>query len=163
MITRAKQRMEFVLSLNPAKLPNSAEVLKRYLSPLMATDPQETSISTGLTTETSDQLELKLYADLRKRGFSVYPRFPVAGVIVDLVIEKDHHAIGIDLIGKDPDTGMALPLDTYRTLGRAGLPIHPLSMVAYEDASAASMNEVMHTYDATDPEHQIKHLGTFKK
>jgi hypothetical protein len=56
----------------------------------------------------------------QEHAFCVWPRYAVAGLTVDLVVEKNGEAFGIDLIGFPGDLAPAIDLERYRMFRRTG-------------------------------------------
>ena len=64
---------------------------------------------------------------LVEQGLETWVGWPVAGLNVDLVIQKNDRYLALDLIGCPGPSSDALSLDRYRMLARAGLELVPLS------------------------------------
>jgi hypothetical protein len=69
---------------------------------------------------------------LRHAGFHLWPTYAVAGSTVDVVVEKDGRAFGIDIIGYPGELGQAIHPERYRMFARAGLSLFPLPLSAWE-------------------------------
>jgi len=53
----------------------------------------------------------RVVSRLSSSGFRVNPAFPVAGMVVDLVVERKGNVFGIDLIGQSETLGTPLDLE----------------------------------------------------
>ncbi len=73
---------------------------------------------------------------LRQEGFHLWSTYAVAGSTVDLVVEKEGRAFGIDIIGYSGELGAAIDLERYRMFARAGLSLFPLPWSAWERDAA---------------------------
>jgi hypothetical protein len=113
-------------SVSPSDLPEG-NLVARYLNEI--SKPVE-AISEPADIPKDEFLD-RVSARLESSGFRVYPAFPVAGLVVDLVVESQGKVFGIDLIGQRGTLGAAFDLERYRMLRRAGLSIFPLSLASW--------------------------------
>lgn len=80
--------------------------------------------------------------DLRASGYSLWPSYPIAGLTVDLVVERDRRALGIDLIGYPGELASALDLERYRMFRRAGLFVFGLPYSAWKRDREACLEAI---------------------
>ncbi len=124
-VTRARDRQVVFASLDPCDLAPGS-LLRRYLE--YVTEPP----SAARPHPTEDSFAREVAARFEAEGFTAWPAFEVAGITVDLVLEKDGRALGLDLIGHPGAFADALPLSRTRMLYRAGLPTVPLPLSAWQ-------------------------------
>jgi hypothetical protein len=65
--------------------------------------------------------------------------YPVAGLSIDLLVEREYSTLGIDLIGYPGPHAKAFDLEKYRMLERAELRIFPLSYSAWRKDKQACL------------------------
>jgi hypothetical protein len=123
-VTRARSRQVVFASLHPSKLPEGSLAF-RYLSEI--DKPFDAAPQEGPTDELLEQVALRLEA----AGIRAHRAFLVAGTTVDLVVEREGAALGIDLIGQPGSLGAPLDLERYRMLRRAGLSVFPLPLASW--------------------------------
>jgi hypothetical protein len=129
-ITRARSVQYVFLSIPPEDL-KPGSLLRRYVE-----DIRRGSTISGESSATDSWLARVVDA-LRTRGFRTWPSYTIAGVEVDLVVEKHDRSVGVDLIGFPGRFARPLDLERYRMFQRAGLRLFPLtrsSWLASEDA-----------------------------
>ena len=97
-------------------------LLARYLNQ-MARAPETTQLGGA---HVKDAFLEAVMSRLRQEGFHLWPTYAVAGSTVDLVVEKEGRAFGIDIIGYSGELGAAIDLERYRMFARAGLSLFPL-------------------------------------
>jgi hypothetical protein len=124
-ITRARAHQIVFLSVRAEDCPRES-LLARYLAEV-SRDPAETEPSAA-----EDDFLEQVAERLRGSGFQVYPAFPAAGMTVDLLVEKEGEAIGIDLVGHPGRFAGAIDLERYRMFRRAGLGILPLPFSSWQ-------------------------------
>lgn len=124
-ITRARTRQLVYTSLAEDDAPDG--LLGRYLEhiELGSTPPSESrwSHEDDFLREVTSRLELD--------GARVWPEYSVAGMKVDLVVEKDGRCLGIDLVGFPGRYAGSFDLERYRIFNRAGLRLMPLPYSAW--------------------------------
>ncbi|RMH21192.1 MAG: hypothetical protein D6696_06370 [Acidobacteria bacterium] len=125
-VTRARDRQIVFCSLAPEDVP-AGSFLRRYLEEI---DHPPARRPVG---EIEDAFQRQVAQELTHRGYSVWPAFPVAGMPVDLVIERDGRTLGIDLVGYPGAFAPAFDLERYRMLKRAGLTVFPLPFSAWQE------------------------------
>jgi hypothetical protein len=119
-ITRARHQQYVFHSVAAGELPADS-LLRQYLESIDSTAPPAQH-QVAVADEFLNQVGDALSGD----GFHVWPEYELAGVMIDLVVEKESRTLGIDLVGYPGDFGAALDLERYRILRRAGLPVLPL-------------------------------------
>ena len=107
-------------------------LLARYLNQ-MARAPETTQFGGA---HVKDAFLEAVMSRLRQEGFHLWPTYAVAGSTVDLVVEKEGRAFGIDTIGYSGELGAAIDLERYRMFARAGLSLFPLPWSAWERDAA---------------------------
>lgn len=123
-ITRARN-MQFVFcSLRPDEI-NERSLFRRYLE---AIDGAGLAAAANAS---ADAFLQETKSALESIGFITWPAYPVAGLTIDLLVERDGATLGIDLIGYPGPYAKAFDLEKYRMFERAGLRIFPLSYSAW--------------------------------
>jgi hypothetical protein len=133
-ITRARSRQVVFSSISPADLPEGS-LVARYLSEIGRT-PEAVAERPDVP---ADEFLERVSARLESSGFHVHPAFAVAGLVVDLVVERRGNVLGIDLVGQRGTLGAALDLERYRMLRRAGLSVFPLSLESWTSDEASCL------------------------
>ena len=124
-VTRARERQYFYLSLPVEQLPKNI-LLREYFENTYAKQ-----ISTySLTISANKDIEA-LRDVLQGHGVEVMLNYPVAGIEMDLVLVRGQQCVAVDLVGFPGEAGDTLHLERYKIFERAGLPIFPLSYVAW--------------------------------
>ncbi len=124
-ITRAKTLQLVFTSLAGRKAP-AGSLLARYL------DATERASKPPRPAARRDAFLDEVANALTARGFQAWPAFPVAGQTIDLLVERDGSALGIDLIGHPGPYKDAFELERYRLFRRAGLRLFPLPWSAWK-------------------------------
>lgn len=119
-ITRARHQQHVFHSVNREHLATDS-LLRQYLAAISHLAPPQSPARSVV-----DKCLNDVRAALEAEGFRVWPDYELAGVVIDLVVEKEGSTQGIDLVGCPGDYGAALDLERYRILRRAGLPLFPL-------------------------------------
>ncbi len=118
-ITRARHK-QYVYCSVPQSVPYG-ELLRHYLEfiqqPLQNTDDSRLY---------HDRFLNEVSKALQEKGFTTWSAYPVAGFTIDLMVEKEGRAMGIDLIGYPGHFVEAIHLERYRIFQRAGLKLFPL-------------------------------------
>ncbi|HYV66213.1 MAG TPA: hypothetical protein VE964_08210, partial [Myxococcales bacterium] len=81
------------------------------------------------------------------RGLPVWEAFPVAGDEIDLLVEQNGRALGVDLIGYPGAFASALGLDRYRMLHRAGLALFPLPYSSWQEDRARCLRALLERFE----------------
>jgi superfamily I DNA and/or RNA helicase len=123
-ITRARNLQVVFCSLEVQDLP-AESLLRRYLEAIAR------PVAPGGSHAPSDAFLKEVQGELTARGFQSWPCYVVAGMPVDLMVEKNGHSLGIDLIGHPGQFAAAFDLEKYRLFQRAGLRLFPLSLSAW--------------------------------
>lgn len=124
-ITRAKTLQLVFTSLAEREAP-AGSLLARYLAATgQAARPRKSAAR-------RDTFLKEVTEALAARDFHTWPAYPVAGQTIDLLVERDGRALGIDLIGHPGPYRDAFELDRYRLFRRAGLRLFPLPWSAWK-------------------------------
>jgi hypothetical protein len=123
-ITRARVAQYVYTSLDPARLEPTS-LLGAYLRHIYRTN-SGLQQQPGLPDHPQDHFLCEVQQELVRRGFETWPRYPLAGITLDLVAARDGHSCGIDLVGYPGAHELAFPLERYKMFHRAGLRIFPL-------------------------------------
>nr|MBX2843582.1 DNA2/NAM7 family helicase [Flammeovirgaceae bacterium] len=130
-VTRARVKQFVILSTPLDKIPANSH-LKKYIG------------SIGLVHENKDKENLNasnlLYCEFANEvadyfkilGFNSFIGYPIAGLNIDMLLEKDGRLLGIDLIGYPGVYSHPFELERYQMLQRAGLQILPLTYLRWE-------------------------------
>jgi hypothetical protein len=136
-ITRARVRQVVFTSLEATEAP-AGSLLRLYL---------ETADRGGTVSVPENACESPFCAEvcreLEREGCRLYRAYPVAGLKVDLVAVTDDQPLAIDLVGSSGLTAAAFPLERYRMLHRAGLPVFPLPYSAWVRDPKASVQAIL--------------------
>jgi len=124
-VTRARNLQVVFCSVPPGELPGRS-LLRRYLETI-GQPP-----SAYAATVPADAFLCEVQATLSARGFKTWPCYLVAGLPVDLLVEKNGRSLGIDLVGYPGHFKEAFDLEKYRLFQRAGLRLFPLSYSAWQ-------------------------------
>ncbi len=125
-VTRARSH-QIVFTSFEMEVLNPGSLLYRYLE--MAV--QRCSLHPDVD-PLKDQFLTQVAEQLKRHGFTVWPDYIVAGVDVDLVVERCGRTLGIDLIGHPGKFAGLIDLEYYRTFQRAGLSLFPLPYSAWQ-------------------------------
>jgi len=121
MITRARHLQYVYTSVDSCDLDRGS-LFFDYKAYLELEDHRPKTKPINLSTEA------KILRDqLINRGYSVYENHPMAGIHVDLIIEKNHQFLGLDLIGFPDETYKAFSLENYRIFSRTNTLVIPIS------------------------------------
>jgi len=123
-VTRARVAQYVYTSLDPARL-DPTSLLGAYLRHIHRSQSGQQQ-QPRLPDHPQDDFLCKVQQELARRGFETWPRYLLAGITLDLVVARDGHSFGIDLVGYPGAHESAFPLDQYKMLHRAGLKIFPL-------------------------------------
>jgi hypothetical protein len=119
-LTRARDRQIVFTSLAPDD-GAEASLAMRYLLEIARGSPRSSEANA-----TDDEFLEEVSRRLLARGDRVWPDYAVAGMTVDLVVERHERTCGVDLIGAPGRFAEAIDLERYRMFRRAGLSIFPL-------------------------------------
>ncbi len=136
-ITRARNEQYVFCSIGPEDVAGDT-LLGRYLASI-ADGPRPSSAARG---GVSDMFLREVRGELEERGFHAWPAYPVAGMEIDLVIERSGQTLGIDLIGHPGQFAAVFDLERYRMFQRAGLVLFPLSYWAWQRDKAACVDAI---------------------
>ena len=125
-ITRARSLQIVFASIDPEDLAGDS-LLRRYLEEIQ-TPPKAPSPESA---SSDDAFLQSVRTEMAERGFNTWPAYPLAGLHIDLVVEKDRRSLGIDLVGYPGRFALAFDLEKYRMLQRAGMRLFPLPYSAW--------------------------------
>ena len=132
-VTRARDHQVLFVSFPP-----SEGLLARYLDHA-ARGPKNAE----RPADPHDRFLEEVSARLKEEGFRLHPAYPVAGLTVDLLVERDGQSLGIDLVGHPGSFAPAIERERYHMLARAGLPLIPVSLYAWRRDAAASIAAIV--------------------
>ena len=135
-VTRARGVQVVFTSLDPATVPGSG-LLRRFLEHMQQDrqSPKPEPIDDSFAALVAERLRLE--------GCRVWSPYPVAGFEVDVVAEKEGHALGIDLVGCVGEYAGSFGIERYRLFNRAGLPLMPLPYSAWHGDEQACVDAVL--------------------
>ena len=136
-ITRGAKEQRVYASVHPHDL-SEGTLLRRYLDHFNEGEPDERAFSSKGKSEHSGFLR-DVAAALEERGYRIYPHWHVAGLVLDLMVQRDDRCCGVDLMDRWSE---GLPLERYRMFLRAGLRVIPLTHADWltnREASIASI------------------------
>lgn len=119
-ITRAKTMQYIFHSLNTSQLTTNS-LLREYIESF------NNNISKIEERNTHDKFIKEVTNELQKHGLKTWEAYPVAGLKIDIIVNKDKKIFGIDLIGYPGEFEGAFTLERYKMLQRAGLKTIPLA------------------------------------
>ncbi len=123
-ITRARVKQHIYSSLGSGQV-NVQSLLGAYHSYIERVGCEEFGMKAERNYQKDEFLD-EVSRTLTARGFKTWLAYPVAGLIMDLVVSIDNKSYGIDLIGYPGEFEAAFSLERYRIFYRAGLRIFPL-------------------------------------
>jgi len=124
-VTRARLRQVLFCSMGISEAPPGS-LFRLYLEAVGRTDERAPE------GRSQDEFCSEVCSRLVREGCETYRAYPVAGLNLDLVAVLQGRPLGIDLIGSGGDFAAAFPLERYRMLQRAGLPVFPLPFFAWQ-------------------------------
>ena len=136
-VTRARARQIVFASIGPAEAPPGS-LLARYLEDVTL----KSSASEPETVAPSDPFLEEVMSRLRDEGCRLFPTYVVAGMVVDLVVEKSR-PLGIDLIGHPGELGRPFDRERYLMLRRAGLPVFPLPLHEWRESPDTTIRAIL--------------------
>lgn len=134
-ITRARNAQFIFCSVRPSECP-AANLLRQYLEEVQA--PAAPAPSTTVNDLFLDEVRQKLEG----LGYRAWPEYPVAGLAIDLLVERHNASFGIDLIGHTGPFARAIDLEKYRMFQRAGLKLFPLPRSAWRKNPQACLDAI---------------------
>lgn len=125
-ITRARHQIQLITSLAPAELP-AGSLLRQYL---LHAASQTSAIERP--SNNSEHVPPDLISQFESRGWQkLAVGGEVAGMPTDLLFRKNGRLVAVDLVGTPDQLGGAVSVEKTLLLGRAGLPLHPLSLAEW--------------------------------
>lgn len=140
-ITRARARQILFTSIDASEAPTGS-LLARYLHDVS----QNEIVATPREATTDDTFLADVMARLEKTGCRLFPTYAVAGMVVDLVVERVR-PLGIDLIGHPGELAPAFDRERALMLRRAGLPVFPLPLYAWRKNPKACVEAILSRLD----------------
>lgn len=137
MITRARSRQLVFCSLDHHQL-DQASPLAAYLHEI-AGAPDAVAAAAD---EDGHRFLDEVMAACRGRGWSCHPRYPMAGLVVDLIVADGGRQLAVDLVGGLGSTGACYPPERYRMFRRAGLPMRPLTREDWEQQREEELDAI---------------------
>ncbi len=119
-ITRARNAQYIFTSFNAAKLKLDS-ILRKYIESL-----QSQRKWVNEEEDSKDQFCNEVVAYLEQYGLIVHKGYSVAGIKVDVAIEKDHQLFAIDLVGFPGPYEKTIELYKYKALLRAQIKMIPI-------------------------------------
>jgi AAA domain len=144
-ITRARNRQIVFSSIAPENARGDT-LLGRYLGAL-ARGPAPSSVPRS---RFQDEFVTEVRGELQRQGFRTWAAYPVAGIEIDLVIERSGRTLGIDLIGYPGKFSVLLDPERYRMFQRAGLALFPLSYRCWQKDRPASLEAICRWHEALE-------------
>jgi hypothetical protein len=136
-VTRARTKQYVYLSVDPTTLSDDS-LLRAYLGYIN----RQAEYGVGKEASTvKDTFARELVAALGD-SLEAYFAFPIAGMEMDLVVQKDGKRCGIDLVGYPGPFEESFSLERYRMFMRGGLPVVPISYVRWRLDSQACIRAV---------------------
>ncbi len=124
-ITRAKHEQHVFISVD-TKLLNHNSLLRIFLETYSDTDTSCNSLPI------QDKFSKEVIAFLTTKKVNIHPGYHIAGLSIDILIEKEGKYLGIDLIGYPGDFKAAFSIERYKILNRVGIEILPISYISWE-------------------------------
>ncbi|HXV59298.1 MAG TPA: AAA domain-containing protein [Vicinamibacteria bacterium] len=140
-ITRARARQILFVSIDPSEAP-AGSLLAKYLHDVARSD----IVPASREATTDDAFLADVMARLESAGCRVFPTYAVAGMVVDLVVERAR-PLGIDLIGHPGELAPAFDRERTLMLRRAGLPVFPLPLYAWRKNPEACVEAILSRLD----------------
>ncbi|HMB54789.1 MAG TPA: AAA domain-containing protein, partial [Thermoanaerobaculia bacterium] len=122
-LTRARGEQVVFTSVSAKELAGEG-LLRRFLDEAAHREP----LGGG---DQRDPFLRQVAEALSGRGFAVHAAYPIAGMEIDLLAERDGRSLGIDLVGHPGRFAPAFDLDRCQVLIRAGLAMFPLPWSAW--------------------------------
>ncbi len=118
-ITRAKSEQYIFYSFDIEKIKQNS-LLTNYFANVHVYDRDL------FQNPEKDEFALGVKQELEKFDIKVTSGFCIAGLQIDLIIQKNSSIVGIDLIGYSGIYNEGFPIERYKILKRTGIPVFPL-------------------------------------
>ncbi|NAS31235.1 AAA family ATPase [Flavobacteriaceae bacterium R38] len=125
-ITRARHKQIIYLSSDIEKLKPES-LLRQYISSININE-----INSHKKEDWEDIFNREICQYLSKLEVKIYNAYNIAGLEIDILIEKNENYLGIDLIGYPGVFKEAFPLERYKILQRVGVEIIPVSYISWK-------------------------------
>lgn len=138
-ITRARSMQKVFYSFNTENLPYDS-YLRKFV---------ENSTSSDLQANDENQISAhdifldEVVSELEKHQIQLWKAFPIAGLVIDLIVKHNNMNYGIDLIGFPGYFAEAFSIERYKMLGRAGIRTFPLPYSYWFFDKDACFNELL--------------------
>lgn len=126
-ITRARVAQTVYISIDPTRLV-SESLLRDYLRHIAESSPEFRHDSAD---DHHDDFIRQVNEELIARGLKSWMAYPIAGMILDLVVARNGRSCGIDLVGYPGASEQVFSLERYQMFHRAGLRIFPLPYTSW--------------------------------
>lgn len=127
-ITRARHEQHIFYSVTSITLPEKS-LLKHYLSSF---EQQISKQATSSLKTEEDVFSKEIQAFLESFQLKVHLGYTIAGLSIDLLLERNNKYLGIDLIGYPGSFIHAFDIERYRILHRVGIQIIPVSYLSWK-------------------------------
>jgi hypothetical protein len=118
-ITRAKNKQYVLTSFTASKLPVNS-LIREYI------ESMDKPIKSHHINAEKDRFCLEVMEYLKKQELKTYVGFNIAGVSIDLAIEKDGKIVGLDLVGYPGIFEKTIDLYKYKALLRVDIEMIPI-------------------------------------
>lgn len=125
-ITRARNEQHIFYSINPKELHEKSQ-LRHYLSSF-----EQRAIQQPTSSNEEDIFSKEVQAFLKPFNATIHVGYVIAGLSIDLLLEKNKKYLGIDLIGYPGSFIHAFDIERYRILHRVGIQIIPISYLSWK-------------------------------
>ena len=133
-ITRARNLQNVYTSISGSN-SNGGSLLENYLN-------QSSTVRPPTAIPEEDRFLQSVATALKNRGYHTWSAFGMAGLTMDLVVEKSGMLLAIDLIGCPGPYADSLDLEKYRMLERAGLWVFPLAWSAWHHDEQLCLDQI---------------------
>lgn len=125
-ITRARNEQHIFYSVDSKKLPENSQ-LRQYLSSF-----KERIIEQPILNNEEDLFSEEIQTFLKPFNTVIHVGYVIAGLSIDLLLEKDGKYLGVDLIGYPGSYVQAFDIERYRILHRVEIQIVPISYLSWK-------------------------------
>ncbi len=141
-ITRAKSIQNIFYSFDNNRLAQKS-ILRKYIE-YSKSKPHITHNDNSII---HDKFALEVSTVFKKSGFDTFVSHPVAGFMMDLIINKNNQSLGIDLIGYPGDFEEVYSLNRYKMFKRAGFTIFPLPYMRWKMDKDLCVEKIKSQFD----------------
>ncbi|MEM9981199.1 MAG: DEAD/DEAH box helicase, partial [Bacteroidota bacterium] len=144
-ITRARVKQYVITSIERSLL-NHESILAAYLGYLVTSQQENPTVQVA-STSTPPRFGEEVATVLRTEGFHCEIGYFIAGLEVDLVIQKGDQYLGIDLVGYPDDHLAVFTIERYQILQRAGLSVLPIPYTRWYFDQAACVTAIKKAFE----------------